>query len=147
MAPLRFPGRLAFGIGFSGGSAATKRVAIIGGCVRSGDRGSGRTWRGRIERGWLSWLGDLVRGWGFDVGTAVSDREVIGRLEAETRSGRPFDLLVLDCRMPGLDGLTTLRAIRANPYIEMQPAILLVTAYDTADLRAAWENRGAGVIK
>lgn len=26
--------------------------------------------RGRIERGWGSWLGDLLRGWGFDVGDA-----------------------------------------------------------------------------
>ena len=89
---------------------------------------------------------DLLAGWGFDVGTAVSDREVIGRLEAETRSGRPFDLLVLDCRMPGLDGLTTLRAIRANPYIEMQPAILLVTAYDTADLRAATQDHDVSAV-
>ncbi|MBD5133181.1 MAG: response regulator [Clostridiales bacterium] len=47
-------------------------------------------------------------------------------------AGRPYDLILLDWKMPNLDGLETARLIRKN-YPEKIP-ILLVTAYDWGDI-------------
>lgn len=41
---------------------------------------------------------------------------------------RPFDVVVMDVRMPGLDGLAATRAIRALPAGERAPWIVAVTS-------------------
>ena len=61
-----------------------------------------------------------------DGGTAV-------RIMRESReAGRPYDLILLDWKMPGLNGLETARLIRKN-YSEKVP-ILLLTAYDWSEI-------------
>ena len=61
-----------------------------------------------------------------DGGTAI-------RMMRESReAGRPYDLILLDWKMPGLNGLETARLIRKN-YSEKVP-ILLLTAYDWSEI-------------
>ena len=55
--------------------------------------------------------------------------------------GRPYDLILLDWKMPGLNGLETARLIRKN-YPERIP-ILLLTAYDWGEIEQ--EAREIGV--
>ncbi len=65
----------------------------------------------------------------------VSDGEAA--LAAITRAEQekdPFDIFLLDWRMPGLDGLDTLRRMNAMPLNHL-PLALLVTAYDEPHLR------------
>ncbi len=69
----------------------------------------------------LMWLGD-----GCKVVTAHDGREALDRAESV-----PFDLIVTDLRMPGMDGVELTEAIRAlNP----QVAVLWVTAYGCYEL-------------
>jgi CheY-like chemotaxis protein len=57
---------------------------------------------------------------------------------AQMRSGR-YDIVFLDCNMPGLDGFATLREIkRSHPHIE----VVMITA--TRDERMAERARAAG---
>ncbi len=49
------------------------------------------------------------------------------------RSAKPFDVILLDCRMTPIDGLQTLRALRGLLGAGMPPSIL-VTAFDDPDL-------------
>ena len=59
--------------------------------------------------------------------------ETAVRMMRENReAGRPYDLILLDWKMPGLNGLETARLIRKN-YSEKIP-ILLLTAYDWGDI-------------
>lgn len=54
-------------------------------------------------------------------------------LEAVAAAGGdtpPFDLIILDWKMPGLDGIATARRIRSMPALERQPGIVLVSACD-----------------
>ena len=50
----------------------------------------------------------LLRKTGFDVTTAVNGIEALERLADE-----PFDLLLTDCKMPGLDGVSVILALRS----------------------------------
>jgi EAL domain-containing protein (putative c-di-GMP-specific phosphodiesterase class I)/CheY-like chemotaxis protein len=54
-------------------------------------------------------LGRLLGHAGYDVVTASDGKEAIAHL-----TGPPFDVIVSDIRMPGMDGLSLLRAVRAQ---------------------------------
>ena len=54
-------------------------------------------------------------------------------LAAADRDGRPFDLVVMDLRMPGMDGIETMAQLRAMP-LRRQPLALLVTGSATPTL-------------
>jgi len=56
---------------------------------------------------------------------------------------QPFDIVLMDFRMPGMDGLTAIRAIRARSDAQAHLPILMVTADDGVDLRARALAAGA----
>jgi signal transduction histidine kinase/DNA-binding response OmpR family regulator/HPt (histidine-containing phosphotransfer) domain-containing protein len=61
--------------------------------------------------------------------------------------GRPYELVLLDWRMPGLDGFDVVRQLREDPLPGAPPAILLVTAYgDEAIVREAARQGVAGCL-
>ena len=59
-----------------------------------------------------------------------------GEKALQTLSGTsyPFDVLLIDWRMPGMDGLETAKKIR-EIYPENPPLIIMVTAYDRGNLK------------
>jgi len=65
----------------------------------------------------------------------ATDGESAVRMMREHReAGNPYDLILLDWKMPTLDGLETARLIRKN-YSDKIP-ILLLTAYDWSEIEA-----------
>ncbi|MDE5825914.1 MAG: response regulator, partial [Lachnospiraceae bacterium] len=63
----------------------------------------------------------------------ATDGETAIRMMRETReAGQPYDLILLDWKMPNLNGLETARLIRQN-YPDKIP-ILLLTAYDWSEI-------------
>jgi len=81
-------------------------------------------------------LVDMLELDGFDVvGQAASGSEAV-----EIVAGSDPDVIVMDYKMPGMDGLTAARAIRENR--SSQP-IILYTAYLDAALEA--EAKAAGI--
>lgn len=78
---------------------------------------------------------------GFDVKLCASGAEAI-----ETLPSFSPDLILLDVRMPGLDGPATLASLRSMPALSNTPAVF-VTADDSADqTHALLELGAAGVI-
>ena len=53
----------------------------------------------------------------------------------------PFDLLLLDWRMPGLDGFGTIKGLNGLQ-LQRVPSTMIVTAYDSAELRQDAANVG-----
>ncbi|MGJ5221003.1 sigma-54-dependent transcriptional regulator, partial [Bradyrhizobium oligotrophicum] len=65
-------------------------------------------------------LAETVTDLGHQAVTAASGREAIGLMSART------DAVLLDLRMPGIDGIETLRRIRAD---DDAPPVIVLTAY------------------
>ena len=78
---------------------------------------------------------DMFAGWDMAVDLVASGDEAVAAVEAADRSGRPYDLLLLDWKMPGMDGMTAIRAVRAMALRHSAPRMVIVTAYGAEDLR------------
>jgi signal transduction histidine kinase/CheY-like chemotaxis protein/HAMP domain-containing protein len=52
----------------------------------------------------------------------------------------PYDIIFMDWRMPGLDGLQTSRHIKSDETLRHQPAIVLVTAFGREEVREEAER-------
>jgi len=74
---------------------------------------------------------------GAEVDAASSGREALTLL-----SGKTYDLVVLDLAMPGMDGLTVGRTLRASNR-NADVGILLFTASDAAEAKQAAQQLGA----
>jgi two-component system alkaline phosphatase synthesis response regulator PhoP/two-component system response regulator VicR len=66
---------------------------------------------------------------GYKVSTAFDGREALQKIEAD----KP-DLVVLDVMMPYMDGLETLKRIRANPATRALPVIMLTAKAQDQDV-------------
>ena len=74
--------------------------------------------------------------------TKVGDGETaLAAIERADSEHDPFDIILLDWHMPGLDGLDTLRKMNTLP-LNQVPLALLVTAYDDFSIRDEARNAG-----
>jgi PAS domain S-box-containing protein len=77
-------------------------------------------------------LEQMVKTSGFDVAVAASGVEGINTLTSAA-ADCPFDLVIMDWKMPGLDGIETSRLIKSAA-LAKKPIIIMLTAYDSDDL-------------
>jgi len=73
-------------------------------------------------------LAGMLQSWQIRVDTAVDGTEALSCLEQAVREQTPYDVVLLDWIMPGLDGIETARRIKANAALAKVPAMLMVTA-------------------
>lgn len=76
---------------------------------------------------------DVFAGWGMSVDLVASGDEALAALATADDGGRPYDLVLLDWKMPGLDGMQTVQAMRRAAYKGGRPKTLIVTAYGADD--------------
>jgi two-component system, sensor histidine kinase and response regulator len=87
-------------------------------------------------------LQEIFASLSIPVELTASGNEALSLLRAAS-SERPFDLVLLDWRMPGLDGIETARRLRDDPSIGRTPLVLMVSAYGREE--AMEEAAAAGV--
>jgi CheY-like chemotaxis protein len=78
----------------------------------------------------------------WEVTAVATGQAAIAAAEADG----PFDTVVLDVMMPGLDGPTTLERLRAGPVATAVPAVFLTAKLQPADCERLETLGAAGVI-
>jgi CheY-like chemotaxis protein len=86
-------------------------------------------------------LQDMLESFSFDVALAASGEEGISELENTDRD-HPFELVVMDWKMPGMDGIQASERIKAHTELIKIPVIIMVTAYGREEIIQKAERVG-----
>ena len=86
-------------------------------------------------------LQSLLETMSFEVTVAASAEEGIAELEKAAKS-RPYKLVVMDWRMPGMDGIKASAVIKKHPNLPQKPKIIIATAYGREEVMQRSEKVG-----
>jgi two-component system, sensor histidine kinase and response regulator len=73
---------------------------------------------------------------GFKARAVSSGEEALSALAHASQTGGPVDLVLMDWRLPGIDGVETSRRIKANPTFSLMPELLMVSAFERDEVFA-----------
>jgi CheY-like chemotaxis protein len=84
---------------------------------------------------------DTLESLGVTAECAESGLEALDMIKRRHEAGRDYGVVILDWKMPDIDGLETIRRIRAEA--SMSTPILLISAYDWSDIEDIAKEAGA----
>ncbi len=85
-------------------------------------------------------LEEMLTSFGFEVMMTDNAKEAIEIFEKENEANRPLSLLVVDWRMPGMDGLQLVAELRKKEG-QAVPSVLMVTAFGVDTVRQAAKEK------
>ena len=74
-------------------------------------------------------LSTMLEAFGFEAVCAASGAAAIEEVKTSVARNQPYDILLMDWKMPGMDGAETVRALKADPQLSSLPPVVMVTAY------------------
>jgi ABC-type amino acid transport substrate-binding protein/signal transduction histidine kinase/DNA-binding response OmpR family regulator/HPt (histidine-containing phosphotransfer) domain-containing protein len=77
---------------------------------------------------------DMLQSMSFMVALAVNGEEGINTVRQADREGQPFELILMDWQMPGMDGLEAARQIVGNTALQKTPKIIMVTVHGRQEI-------------
>ena len=86
-------------------------------------------------------LHEQVVSWGMRNGTSEDGFQALEMLRLAAEAGEPYDLAIMDMRMPDMDGMELTRAVKADPALSSTRVVLLTSIGEDI----AGEAREAGV--
>ncbi|MCP4622125.1 MAG: response regulator [bacterium] len=86
-------------------------------------------------------LQNILESFSFEVTLAASGEEGISELENADRD-KPFELVIMDWKMPEMDGIQASVNIKSHPNLSKIPAIVMVTAYGREEVMQKAEKVG-----
>jgi signal transduction histidine kinase/DNA-binding response OmpR family regulator len=86
-------------------------------------------------------LQDIVASFSFDVTPVASAEEGLKEIQ-EADTGQPYELVIMDWKMPGMDGLEASEHIKNDQTLSKIPVIILVTAYGREEIMQQAEQIG-----
>lgn len=87
-------------------------------------------------------LTNMLSQFGMNVKTLASGEAAIQHLVAPHSSAEPYDLILMDWKMPGIDGIETCRRLQQAREIAKLPTIIMVTAYGREEASVQAEKVG-----
>jgi two-component system, sensor histidine kinase and response regulator len=84
-------------------------------------------------------IDDLLTGIVSHRDAVASGPEAIAAIK-QADAAAPYDVVFMDWRMPGMDGLQTARTLKADASIQHPPAIVMVTAFGREEVREEAER-------
>ena len=89
----------------------------------------------------LQTAADTLKGLGASVETAGNGLEALGMIEHRHLSAKDYNVIIIDWKMPEIDGIETIKRIRSD--IGTDVPILLISAYDWSDIEDKAKAAGA----
>ena len=83
-------------------------------------------------------LSEMLSSWGVSITTAANCERGLAELVRASEAGEPYGLVLLDCRMPGMDGFQLAKHIQNHPSLADMTVLMLTSdnrAGDTARCR------------
>jgi CheY-like chemotaxis protein/HPt (histidine-containing phosphotransfer) domain-containing protein len=85
-----------------------------------------------------------LEGWRMRVTCVESGAQALNALDDAVTTATPFDLVILDMHMPGMNGLQLASAISANPALSGSRLVMLTSTYSTGDAEL---RKQAGLLR
>jgi two-component system sensor histidine kinase/response regulator len=87
-------------------------------------------------------LHNLFESWSVQADLVASGTEAIAFLEAAVEEGTSYDLMLIDWKMPGMDGIEAVEAMQASDKLTRLPTIMMVSAYAREEAMAGARQAG-----
>ena len=87
----------------------------------------------------------LLKSWNISSSTSESGQDAITTLEAAQQNNKPFDLVLLDFMMPGMDGLNVSKYIREHKTLS-DTNIIILTSMNDDDSRQRIQQLGVEYV-
>ena len=89
---------------------------------------------------------EMLESFSFQVTLAASGREALTELE-KAPADEPFELVIMDWQMPGMDGIEASRRIKSHWGLSKIPAVIMVTGYGREEVMQKTQEVGlAGLL-
>ncbi len=90
----------------------------------------------------LEILSEMLESFTINVVVADSGEKGLMELKNASTANVPFDLVLVDYKMPDIDGIETSRRINADRHLIKTPAVIVVSAYGREEIRRQAEDAG-----
>ncbi|MCC5855382.1 MAG: response regulator [Idiomarina sp.] len=88
-------------------------------------------------------LYETLQSYGMDVKTARNGEQALEFIEDADSSGHPYQVVLVDWRLPGMDGLTLVERVQQQIAEEERPQMILATGYYAEELAEKAKQVGA----
>ena len=89
-------------------------------------------------------LSTMARTFGLEVDTAWDGQQALDMLAAAEKQELPYDLVLMDWKMPVMDGVDTVRRMQEGQLARI-PSVIMVTAYGREEALGSAEERGVAL--
>jgi two-component system sensor histidine kinase/response regulator len=89
---------------------------------------------------------EIFERWGMTIDLVASGTEAIAACREAAAREADYDLVMLDWKMPGMDGMEAVRQLQQSQAVDRMPVTLIVTAYGTDDLAAQASQTGVSAF-
>ena len=85
-------------------------------------------------------LSSVARSFGLEVDVALSGQQALEMAARAEQQAMPYDLILMDWKMPSMDGVETVRRLQSGEAGRL-PAVIMVTAYGREEALTSAEER------
>jgi PAS domain S-box-containing protein len=76
------------------------------------------------------------------VTSCMSGKEALLELQRANKYNNSYELIIVDWKMPEMDGIEVCKAIKSNKDLSTLPLVIMITAYDKSELKKQTESLG-----
>ncbi len=88
-------------------------------------------------------LAGMAQGFGLEVDTAWDGKQALRQVAEADRKQLSYDVVLMDWKMPEMDGVEAMRQLKAQ-HLNRMPTVIMVTAYGREEALSAAQQSGVG---